>query len=105
MNWTQGEQYCQAFGAHLASIHSYDEIHFLGSFVYTAHMALWVGAFSNDGGNSWEWSDRTPWDFNPWSNGYPNMHANACGILWDASMGDWTCNNIRQIICKKPLTV
>uniref|UniRef100_A0A914Y2A9 C-type lectin domain-containing protein n=1 Tax=Panagrolaimus superbus TaxID=310955 RepID=A0A914Y2A9_9BILA len=30
VNWTQAEQYCQAFGAHSASIHSIEELNFIG---------------------------------------------------------------------------
>uniref|UniRef100_A0AC34FE61 C-type lectin domain-containing protein n=1 Tax=Panagrolaimus sp. ES5 TaxID=591445 RepID=A0AC34FE61_9BILA len=105
MNWTQGEQYCQHYGAHLASIHSYDELYYLGSFVYNAHFDFWIGAFSIDGGNSWEWSDRSSWDFNPWSPGWPKMHSNACGLLWSPAIGDQPCDAIRQIICKKPFII
>uniref|UniRef100_A0A914QYK5 C-type lectin domain-containing protein n=1 Tax=Panagrolaimus davidi TaxID=227884 RepID=A0A914QYK5_9BILA len=104
MSWTTGEAYCEEFGAHLTSIHSYDERRFLGSMVYTAHEGFWTGAFSNDGGKSWAWSDRTPWDYNPWISGYPALHTSACGTLWGGGITDNWCNNTGfQIICKKGL--
>uniref|UniRef100_A0A914P8Z6 C-type lectin domain-containing protein n=1 Tax=Panagrolaimus davidi TaxID=227884 RepID=A0A914P8Z6_9BILA len=31
LSWTAAEQYCEQYGAHLASVHSYDELSFLNS--------------------------------------------------------------------------
>uniref|UniRef100_A0AC35FVP5 C-type lectin domain-containing protein n=1 Tax=Panagrolaimus sp. PS1159 TaxID=55785 RepID=A0AC35FVP5_9BILA len=103
MNWSSGEIYCEQYGAHLASIHSYDELYFLGSMVNIGHTALWVGAFSNDGGKTWAWSDRSVWDYNPFYNGYPKLQISACGRVWSAGIVDEVCTDLSQIICKKSL--
>uniref|UniRef100_A0A914PVA4 C-type lectin domain-containing protein n=1 Tax=Panagrolaimus davidi TaxID=227884 RepID=A0A914PVA4_9BILA len=103
MDWTTGEAYCELYGAHLVSIHSYDKQRFLGAMVNIAHNGFWTGAFSNDGGKSWAWSDRTPWDYNPFYSGYPKLHASACGVVWTDGIADLGCNNKVQTICKKSL--
>uniref|UniRef100_A0A914PIG3 C-type lectin domain-containing protein n=1 Tax=Panagrolaimus davidi TaxID=227884 RepID=A0A914PIG3_9BILA len=75
LNWTLGQQHCEAFGANLTSIHSVEELLFLGSLVFIGHNLYWTGAFSIDGGNSWKWADGSPWDYNSWANGYPSLGA------------------------------
>uniref|UniRef100_A0AC34F684 C-type lectin domain-containing protein n=1 Tax=Panagrolaimus sp. ES5 TaxID=591445 RepID=A0AC34F684_9BILA len=103
LNWTLAEQYCQGYGAHLASVHSSDEQRFISSFVYVAQSYMWTGAFSNDGGKTWKWSDNTPWDFDPWISGYPNLNTSACAVCAGTGMVDFSCNTIFRTMCKKAL--
>uniref|UniRef100_A0A914PM20 C-type lectin domain-containing protein n=1 Tax=Panagrolaimus davidi TaxID=227884 RepID=A0A914PM20_9BILA len=102
-NWSVAEQYCLGYGGHLASIHSVQEINFLASYLYVSSTQYWTGAFSNDGGKTWKWSDETPWDYNPWAGQYPNMKSNACGFLWGSAIGDTPCSTLFRMICKKQL--
>uniref|UniRef100_A0AC34FPZ3 C-type lectin domain-containing protein n=1 Tax=Panagrolaimus sp. ES5 TaxID=591445 RepID=A0AC34FPZ3_9BILA len=100
--WESAEKYCEAFGAHLMSLHSSEEAYFLRYTVFVSHIPYWSGAFSSDGGLIWEWSDGTPWDYNPWFGGYPNLHKTACGLMWGGAMTDHPCTEIFQPICKMP---
>uniref|UniRef100_A0A914YFY5 C-type lectin domain-containing protein n=1 Tax=Panagrolaimus superbus TaxID=310955 RepID=A0A914YFY5_9BILA len=101
MTWENAEKYCQAFGGHLSSIHSYEEAQFLGYNVYISNTNFWTGAFSNDGGLTWKWSDGTPWNYDPWASGRPTTHQSACGMMWGGVIGDYPCTNSYRVICKK----
>uniref|UniRef100_A0A914QCQ3 C-type lectin domain-containing protein n=1 Tax=Panagrolaimus davidi TaxID=227884 RepID=A0A914QCQ3_9BILA len=75
----------------------------LNSFVMAATLAFWTGGFSNDGGKTWAWSDRTLWDYNPWDHRYPHLNASACVAGGGSGAFDQQCNTIYRVMCKKPL--
>uniref|UniRef100_A0AC35FDL6 C-type lectin domain-containing protein n=1 Tax=Panagrolaimus sp. PS1159 TaxID=55785 RepID=A0AC35FDL6_9BILA len=99
MNWELAEKYCQTFGGHLSSVHSFEEAMFLAYSFYITNANFWTGAFSNDGGLTWKWSDGTTWDYN--ASGRPSMHQSACGIMWGGQIGDFPCTDINRVLCKK----
>uniref|UniRef100_A0A914PDK8 C-type lectin domain-containing protein n=1 Tax=Panagrolaimus davidi TaxID=227884 RepID=A0A914PDK8_9BILA len=103
LNWENAEKYCEANAAHLTSIHSIQEARFLGSFVYVADLDFWSGAFSNDGGLTWKWSDGSTWDYNPWNVGYPTAIGSSCGKMWGAVIANVRCDSVFRLICKKSL--
>uniref|UniRef100_A0A914YSS5 C-type lectin domain-containing protein n=1 Tax=Panagrolaimus superbus TaxID=310955 RepID=A0A914YSS5_9BILA len=102
LTWEVAEKYCEAFGAHLASVHSSEEAYFMRYNYYVAGTNFWIGAFSNDGGLTWKWSDGTSWDYNPWAQGYPNTHKSACGQMLGGAISDQPCIYTYRPICKKP---
>uniref|UniRef100_A0AC34FQR2 C-type lectin domain-containing protein n=1 Tax=Panagrolaimus sp. ES5 TaxID=591445 RepID=A0AC34FQR2_9BILA len=70
---------------------------------YMAYDFVWTGAFSNDNGKTWKWSDNTKWDFNPWMTGYPSIKTSAYGKLWGGGLQDDRGSNKYRIVCKKQL--
>lgn len=118
LDWTTAEKYCEAFGGHLPSVHSKEEAMLLGcklriehTFFYTsildnvfaANSDFWTGAYSNDGGNTWKWSDGTKWDYNPWAQTYPFAKGNSCGVMWGGAIANFPCTEQHRPICKKSL--
>jgi hypothetical protein len=99
-NWTMSENYCILKGGHLASIHSPDEIAFLRSLIFFSATNFWVGAYSNDGGLTWKWSDNTSWDFKPWAPGYPRYKTSECGTEYGDGLVDTKCNEGRTLVCQ-----
>ena len=65
---------CKALGSGpvftLASIHSQAE----SDFIYDEFSGrMWVGAYRTGPGNSFEWEDGSPYDFDYWYTGEPNF--------------------------------
>ena len=66
------KQAARSYGLIVASIHSETEnnLVFNGSVMY-------LGAYRTGAGNSFEWEDRSGWDYDHWNDGEPN---NANGV-------------------------
>uniref|UniRef100_A0AC34FE31 C-type lectin domain-containing protein n=1 Tax=Panagrolaimus sp. ES5 TaxID=591445 RepID=A0AC34FE31_9BILA len=99
--WEDAENRCQAQGAHLVSIHSYEEYNFVKSYdVYAWAGPIWTGLRSDDGGNTWKYSDNTPFDYPFWKSG-TNTTQDGCvvsSIYWLAVN---PCNVECLFLCKK----
>uniref|UniRef100_A0AC34GGP5 C-type lectin domain-containing protein n=1 Tax=Panagrolaimus sp. ES5 TaxID=591445 RepID=A0AC34GGP5_9BILA len=100
--WSNAESYCESFGGHLVSVHSYAEFRLIGAFAAYGKYAPWSGLFSNDGGRSWQWSDRSPVDYLPWQPGYPSG-SGPCVALSHSGLINSDCNGEQPMICKIPL--
>ena len=68
-----------AWGGNLASVHSSEEMEFIRSKVPAVRSYYWLGGTwkensnaTDEGANSWEWSDHTPWDYTDWWVNEPN---------------------------------
>uniref|UniRef100_A0A914Q5N1 C-type lectin domain-containing protein n=1 Tax=Panagrolaimus davidi TaxID=227884 RepID=A0A914Q5N1_9BILA len=59
MNWTMAEIYCNNQDAHLASVHSYEELMFINEFGLISLKSVWLGLYSDDLGRTWKWTDGT----------------------------------------------
>uniref|UniRef100_A0A914YUJ2 C-type lectin domain-containing protein n=1 Tax=Panagrolaimus superbus TaxID=310955 RepID=A0A914YUJ2_9BILA len=100
MIWSQAEHYCWSnFSAHLASIHNFEEMQFLLEFAYISNSNIWSGAYSENGGKTWQWRDGTRWDYNPWAEGYPLL-GTPCGALTDERLINVDCNLMKRTLCK-----
>ena len=86
VTWDTAESECQSENAHLASIHSFDEMRFLNcKFNLIIHektkiflaleslVNLWMGLHSSDNEVTWQWSDGSPADYLPWGTGQPQF--------------------------------
>ncbi|XP_078525074.1 struthiocalcin-1-like [Lissotriton helveticus] len=119
VNWKDGEENCKNVGAHLASIHSEEENHFIYLLMGRLHdyrnsEAYWIGGVANDKNNSipdkGRWTDGTAWDFDHFGPGQPDLLPNEYYIgSWQEIDGHITwndySNNYRfQYICKKDLS-
>uniref|UniRef100_A0AC34FHA5 C-type lectin domain-containing protein n=1 Tax=Panagrolaimus sp. ES5 TaxID=591445 RepID=A0AC34FHA5_9BILA len=102
--WGGAEQYCESFGAHLFSLHSYDEMKFLSTIAGFIGGSPWTGLTSNYNEDLWKWSDGSPFDYRPWAFGYPNRNVSSCAALNYNLNGlyDDDCRGRKNIICKKP---
>uniref|UniRef100_A0AC35GQ51 C-type lectin domain-containing protein n=1 Tax=Panagrolaimus sp. PS1159 TaxID=55785 RepID=A0AC35GQ51_9BILA len=108
MNWTAAESYCNSQGAHLASVHSYEEQMFINEFGLVTWKSVWVGLYSVNGGQTWQWTDGSSFDYVYWyNNQYPQIYSGQNCVLLESSTtqsGFTTnaCSYNWYPICKKP---
>ena len=104
--WNASETFCQSIGGHLASIHSQDEFNFIMNFNYPANAEYWpwIGLFSNDNEQTFQWSDGTPMDFLPWGPGEPYVDTNFnCVFANSAGIDTLDCSDPGSALCKVKL--
>uniref|UniRef100_A0AC34GYS6 C-type lectin domain-containing protein n=1 Tax=Panagrolaimus sp. ES5 TaxID=591445 RepID=A0AC34GYS6_9BILA len=108
MNWTAAESYCKSQGAHLASIHSYEEQMFVNEFGLVTWKSIWLGLYSVDSGNTWQWTDGSRFDYIAWyQNQPPQIYSGQNCVLLESSTvtsgyQSNPCSYIWYPICKKP---
>ena len=110
-DWADAESHCQGLlaGAHLAAIHSAEEMQFVQDNVPTNH--FWLGGSDLNEEGSFTWTDGSRWDYTEWFKGEPNndLGSEHClEDLYDYEQGwvDWNdrpCSEIRHFVCKAPL--
>ena len=95
--WQQAEDFCNAGGGNLVSIHSADENAAAIAFMQDSANGVsgpypWMGGYNSGSLSNTYWSDGTPFDYNPggWGIDDPKMHYYTSG-----SWGTWcsTCNS------------
>jgi len=69
-NWNSAENACIDNSAHLASIHSDEEVDFLSNILNVQSRYFWIGLEWKE--NVYQWSDGSSFDFNNWNSGEPN---------------------------------
>uniref|UniRef100_A0A4W6FF93 C-type lectin domain-containing protein n=2 Tax=Lates calcarifer TaxID=8187 RepID=A0A4W6FF93_LATCA len=79
--WTAAEVYCQFEGANLASIHSYEENHFVMSLTrgdtHTFPPA-WIGGFDVIRPGFWMWSDGSKFYYDYWCDDHHTERNESC---------------------------
>uniref|UniRef100_A0A914PW28 C-type lectin domain-containing protein n=1 Tax=Panagrolaimus davidi TaxID=227884 RepID=A0A914PW28_9BILA len=101
--WNASETFCQSINGHLASIHSQDEFNFIMNFNYPQNSEYWpwVGLFSNDNEQTFQWSDGTPTDFLPWGPGEPVVDTNFnCVFANSEGIDTLDCSEPGTALCK-----
>ena len=74
MDWNAAERDCVRSGAHLTSIHSSDEIVFIGNLQIPAAVRfIWIGG-QRTGQRTFNWTDGTNFNYTNWSKREPNNH-------------------------------
>ena len=106
---TDAENDCIVKGAHLASIHTNEEMEFLTQ--KTHQKNVWVGGEKK--GASVQWLDGTKFDYENWDDGQPAIYDRwglplNC-LSWGAfgQPGKWHdawCGNIFTYVCKKSVS-
>ena len=73
MAWQEAREHCQmASGGDLASIPDEDTNRFLQTLTQE-NADVWVGGHrSNNNGEEWVWSDKTPWKYTNWFKSQPD---------------------------------
>jgi len=100
--WQEAENHCQTEGAHLASLHSEEEKDFVGGL--TSHQwEHWLGG-TRKSGETWQWSDLTPFSYTNWRPTEPNnsegkencIEFQGSNLQWN----DISCNFKARFVCK-----
>ncbi|XP_041821689.1 galactose-specific lectin nattectin-like [Chelmon rostratus] len=80
-SWVEAEAYCLFEGANLASIHSYEESHFIQSLTrgYTYDFPeAWIGGHDAVHLGFWMWSDGSKFNFDNWYKEYEMARSKHC---------------------------
>ena len=106
MIWNDAENFCSQSGAHLASIHSEQEVAFIQSLLGPSWRGQpWIGGQRN--GSTFEWIDGSTFDFNNWNPNEPNNFGGQenCIHIYTRN-GKWNdirCNGKLTFVCKRQL--
>ena len=102
MTFEEAEEYCQALGMHLASIHSDAE----NDAASDVCCSCWIGLHCMNGDQyDFEWTDGTSWNYTNWNSGEPNNWWNTnedCVHMY--SSGKWNdnqCSADKKALCRK----
>ncbi|XP_072343073.1 C-type mannose receptor 2 isoform X1 [Scyliorhinus torazame] len=107
--WPQAQRICTWFGAELASIHSQEELTFLGKILQELSrfqdQFWWIGLHTNENDGRFRWSDGSILNFVSWASGRPRpisrdrkcVYMSPSKEVW----GDQRCLNNLQYICKR----
>lgn len=109
--WNAAEQHCVADGAHLASVHSAAEDHFLNLLSQqgsAGNKHTWIGFNDRQAEGTYGWTDGSPVDYSNWHSGEPNDYDSRedCVELnffeLDGTWNDHFCSEQHRFICKMP---
>ncbi|KAJ1175931.1 hypothetical protein NDU88_001216 [Pleurodeles waltl] len=108
--WDEAEEFCQGYGAHLASFSNGDEEIFLDKLLNTMFSAtdrrrFWIGLNRRNplSGGSWEWSDGTPVTFPVIQDMYINNQVKTCATYKaDNKVVPLNCVSKLEWICSLP---
>uniref|UniRef100_A0A914RE91 C-type lectin domain-containing protein n=1 Tax=Panagrolaimus davidi TaxID=227884 RepID=A0A914RE91_9BILA len=98
--WQDAETYCQQKGGHLASVHSAQEMAFLHTLVDMKWSWYWIGMYSVDRENTWQWTDGTKVDYINWQTRHPTWNTTSC-VVADNTFIDSACTAKYQPMCKR----
>ncbi|KAH7716526.1 Protein CLEC-49, partial [Aphelenchoides avenae] len=98
---------CEAMGAHLTSIHSFEEQLLVLSLVPQDKHPLVIIGLRSDEQRKWFWEDGSPFDYTTWAPVKPdNINGLQCAFInFDYKWGSWDdleCQRKVVGVCKKP---
>ncbi|XP_018091326.1 secretory phospholipase A2 receptor [Xenopus laevis] len=106
-SWQEAENFCQGFGAHLASLSNIDEEKFLTEVLSTMfhqndERQFWIGfnKRSPSSGGSWEWSDGTPVLSSFLEDMFVDISRNCAAYTTDSKVDPLHCDAKLEWICK-----
>ena len=106
----EANQVCNLAGGNLTSIHSSEEFEFIQrlliSSIGDSYFTTWIGGKKN--GNTYEWIDGTPFDFDNWFPAEPNNSKGVENCLellglnepWNNLFNDKNCDTKSSFICQ-----
>ncbi|XP_021166230.2 ladderlectin [Fundulus heteroclitus] len=105
--WPGAEFYCQFEGANLASVHSYEENHFIQTLTRGdthSFPETWIGGTSAIHPDLWMWSDGSRFQYENWYDGDHHEKDGCClktnyyyTLKWSAA----PCNHTLPFVCSK----
>ncbi|XP_037106167.1 C-type mannose receptor 2-like [Syngnathus acus] len=95
MIWQPAEDFCKGRKSHLASVHSQDEVNFLGAHIGRAERG-WVGLARKN--VNYEYTDGTSIDDTP---RLQFFKYNCIAVFYGPLLDDYGCTNNNPAICKK----
>ena len=98
-NWNEAKTACEAIGAHLAVITSYQENTFLNK------RNGWIGLNDEVKEGTWVWVDGSVLSYKNWDSGQPSNNNNNQHCGFRTSNGKWndfTCSTPKSYICESP---
>ncbi|KAG7482086.1 hypothetical protein JOB18_012771 [Solea senegalensis] len=104
-DWHSVSLACQMMGAHLLSIHSRDELHFVKDRLRRFSLGptdWWIGLSIGQPGEEVSWSDKTGVDFQNWAERISGKHG-FC-LTMSSSTGKWStkkCSDLHGYVCKR----
>ena len=118
LTWLVAEEFCEAVGGNLVSIHGEAENDFVKGLIAEQNFdndTTWIGLNDIELEEAWKWVDETAVEFLDWSMGQPNNWggcwwgdcAQHCVAIDDPIIGfggwnDLECDEEFKYICKKP---
>ncbi|XP_078541764.1 lectin-like [Lissotriton helveticus] len=108
--WVEAEIYCQSLtpGAHLASVHSLEENHFIQELIYDSVIGdpyVWIGASDLYKDRTFMWTDGSQFNFQAWYNNEPDNKGGRepCVHFNYERPGKWNdvkCDTTWAFVCK-----
>ncbi|CAK6974717.1 ladderlectin-like [Scomber scombrus] len=105
--WVEAESYCLFEGANLASVHSYEEDHFIQDLTrgYSHDFPeTWIGGFDAIHPCFWMWSDGSKFYYQNWNTDYDVERMEHCLKMncgYDRSWNYASCNDTLPFVCSK----
>jgi len=88
-DWDDQEKAAVAWGGHLASIHSDEELAFILGIRQGRKRYYFLGGKRKDVAGKWTWTDGTPWSYENWDEGEPNNNKDVQDHLMIKKNGTW----------------
>ena len=97
MTWTDAKAYCELLGGHLACISSTEEDNVVYDMIKASKLdTCWIGGVRN--GNSFEWIDKSKFEYTHWAQSQPDNANNAEDYMEiRIASGEW--NDNRNTAC------
>ncbi|XP_061566068.1 ladderlectin [Cololabis saira] len=105
--WAEAEFYCQFDRANLASVHSYEENHFIQSLTRgdTHHFPqTWIGGSDAVRQEFWMWTDGSEFHYENWGSDDSSGKTERClkmNYQYDLKWGAASCNDTLPFVCSK----